>query len=173
MSVARPYARALFAAAADRSETVLADLDRAAELLARNPDLAAFLNHPGVAGGPKREVLGDALRADVDELTLHFLLLLVDRRRLGAFADILRAYRALVEEAQGTGRGVIESSRPLGPREVAALERAVSAWAGRRVSLVADVRPELLGGARVILGDRVVDGSMAGRLQQLGRRLKQ
>jgi F-type H+-transporting ATPase subunit delta len=174
VSVARPYARALLAAARDAGETeaVLADLEAAAAVLQSDADLAAFLNHPGVANEPKRQLLREAFGPRVRPLTLRFLLLLLDKRRFGAFPEILRAYRGLVQEALGLGQGRVETARPLTEAELSALEEAASRWAGRRVRLVPDVRPELIGGARIVLGDRVIDGSMAGALQRLARQLK-
>jgi F-type H+-transporting ATPase subunit delta len=174
MSVARPYARALYAAAADAgtADAVLADLEATADLFASAPDVTAFLNHPAVDLKPKQDVLREALGPKVHALTLRFLLLLLEKRRFGAFAEILRAYRALVEEAAGTGQGRVEAARPLSAEELAALEKAASVWAGHPVRLVADVRPELLGGARIVLGDRVIDGTMAGQLEALSKRLK-
>jgi F-type H+-transporting ATPase subunit delta len=174
MSVARPYARALFAAASEASEAepVLGDLEAVGELLAGNPPLAEFLNHPAVGLEPKQQVLREALGPRVHALTLRFLLLLLDKRRFAAFPEILRAYRTLVQEAAGLGQGRVEAARPLAAEELAALERAASRWAGHPVRLTADVRPELIGGARIVLGDRVIDGTTAGQLEALSRRLK-
>jgi F-type H+-transporting ATPase subunit delta len=174
MSVARPYARALFAAASEAREIepVLGDLEATSGLLAGSPDVAAFLNHPAVTVQAKQDVLRQALGPRLHALTLHFLLLLLDKRRFGAFEEILRAYRDLVEEAAGTARGRVEAARPLTAEELAALEKAASRWAGHPVRLSADVVPELLGGARIVIGDRVIDGTTAGQLEALSRRLK-
>jgi F-type H+-transporting ATPase subunit delta len=174
MSVARPYARALYAAAREASaaDAVLADLEATADLLTGTPDLAAFLKHPAVAAERKHAVLRQALAGRVGGLTLRFLLLLIDKRRFDAFPDIVRAFRGLVEAAQGIGRGRVETARPMTEQELAALEDAASRWLGGRVRLQADVRPELIGGARIIVGDRVIDGSLVGRIQRLGRQLQ-
>ncbi len=174
MSVARPYARALYEAASEASEAdaVLADLEATADLFDAVPDLAVFLNHPAVAPEPKHEVLREALGPRVHGLTLHFLLLLLDKRRFGALPEILQAYRAMVEEAAGVGRGRVETARAMSPKELAALEEAAGRWLGTKVRLQPDVRPELIGGARIIVGDRVIDGSLAGRIQRLGRQLR-
>ncbi|HVB08992.1 MAG TPA: ATP synthase F1 subunit delta [Bacillota bacterium] len=174
MSVARPYARALYAAAteAGAADAVMADLEATADLLASSPDVTAFLNHPAVGLEPKQDVLREAFGPRVHALTLRFLLLLLEKRRFGFFSEILQAYRVLAEDAAGTSRGRVEAARPLLPDELAALEKSASRWAGHPVKLVADVRPELLGGARIILGDRVIDGTTMGQLEALSKKLR-
>ena len=175
MSAAQPYARALYAAAGDEgepAETVLADLDAAIDLLEREPAVAAFLSHPALPPQGKRKVLQTALGGSIRPVTLRFLLLLTDKRRFSALPDIVRAFRGLVEAALGIGQGRLETARAVSAEELAALEAAASRWLGTKVRLQADVRPELIGGARIIFGDRVIDGSLAGRIQRLGRQLR-
>ena len=63
------------------------------------------------------------------------------------------------------------SAAPLGPDEVRALTARLEQLTGGRVELATDVDPSLLGGVVVRLGDRLIDGSVRGRLERLRSQL--
>jgi F-type H+-transporting ATPase subunit delta len=166
---ARPYAEALFAAAQGegRAAEVAAELEAVVELLEREPDLQSFLSHPGVTAAAKRQVLREVFAPRVSRLALNFLQLVVDKRRFGQLGEMVREYRARVEAALGLGEARVQSARALDPSELEAVARAVSRWSGRQVRVTQEVRPELIGGLRVIFGDRILDASVAGHLARL------
>ena len=63
------------------------------------------------------------------------------------------------------------SARPLERHEyvelVAKLERAY----GKKFEVTQEVNPKLIGGVRLMMGDRRIDASIAGRLDSLAREL--
>jgi F-type H+-transporting ATPase subunit delta len=76
-----------------------------------------------------------------------------------------------VEEAEGGVRARVQSARPLEPEETGRLAAALGRRLQRDVEIAAEVRRDLIGGARVLVGDRVLDGSLEGQLAALRRRL--
>jgi F-type H+-transporting ATPase subunit delta len=147
------------------------ELDAAIALLAGEPDLQAFFEHPGVAVDAKRQVLRELLAPRVRRVTLSFLQLLLDKRRLRELPAIARVYRTRVEEALGQGEARVQAARPLGREELEAIATALERRTGRKIRLSTDVRPELIGGVRIVLGDKVLDGSLRGQLERLSRTL--
>lgn len=178
MSVAQRYATALFQAAGGRSDrpgadaaAIAAELDAAVGLLEDEADLRAFLENPGLSGDAKRQVLREVFTARMGRLTLNFLQLLLDKRRIGFLAGIARAYRAQVEASLGEARAEVQSARPLTAAETAAIGRALERRTGKTIRLTSDVRPELIGGVRVVMGDTVLDGTVRSQLERLSRTL--
>ena len=72
--------------------------------------------------------------------------------------------------AYGEARSTIEGA-PLTPDETRALTARLEQTTGGRVSLETQVDPSLLGGLVVRVGDRLIDGSVRGRLERLRNRL--
>jgi F-type H+-transporting ATPase subunit delta len=67
---------------------------------------------------------------------------------------------------------IVRSAVPLDPAEKDRLGRALAGIYGRDVQVKAEVDPSVLGGMSVQVGDEVVDGTIAGRLDRLKRRFE-
>ena len=66
---------------------------------------------------------------------------------------------------------IVESATSLSIEQTTRLTAALTKIYGRPVSVHVLVQPELHGGIKVRVGDEVIDGSVAGRLDELRRRL--
>jgi F-type H+-transporting ATPase subunit delta len=171
-AAARPYAEALFAAATARGEVgeVLRELQAVQRALEEVPAARTLLLHPGVRPQAAEAVLV-RLTQGCRPLVARFLRLLADKGRMALFDDVLAALQARVDEAEGRVRAQVQTARPVDDELLATLARALGRRLGKQVDVSAEVRPELIGGARVLVGDRVLDASLAGQLAALRRRL--
>ena len=85
--------------------------------------------------------------------------------------DIADEYSALVDQAAGRVRAAATAAVELTEREKESLARNLADRLAREVMLETRVDPAILGGLVVRIGDRVIDASVATRLQRLRRRL--
>ncbi|CAN5121856.1 F0F1 ATP synthase subunit delta [soil metagenome] len=174
--VARNYADTLFALArsrgGDAAEEYGRGLEELSSLLDREPRIRAFLETPRVALEAKRTALREALGGRVPPTLLHFLLVVLDKRRQGSLREIAQAYQALVDEAHGRARAEVTLAEApddaLRSEIVAALERRL----GKQVVASWRTDRDLLGGVVVRVGDQVLDGSVRRRLGDLHGRLR-
>jgi len=170
--VARAYARALLAAAADagKVDEVRRDLGDFVAALASSASLRDVLADPQVDEGAKRRVLAELTR-DADPLVANTLQLLQQK---GRFA-IVSALRLELEELADAEAEVVKvevtSAIELGADAEERLAARVAEATGRRVELTKRVDAGVLGGLVVRVGDVIVDGSLRSRIGQLRRRL--
>ena len=68
---------------------------------------------------------------------------------------------------------VVTGARPIPDTQRHALQHALEAKTGKTIELTFEQEPSLLAGARVRIGNLVIDGSAAGRLRLLAERLTQ
>ena len=85
------------------------------------------------------------------------------------YREVVRLYRAAIARALQLEEVVIESAGPLSEETVADVVARFSASAGRSLRPVLKVRPDLLAGIRVRVGDDVWDASASGALSRLER----
>jgi len=169
--VAHRYAEALFSLAKKRG--VLADVQRDVERIATefsHPNVASYLLDARVPSGERRKRL-DPVLTGMHELTRNFVGLVFDKRRESLLRSFGDAFHARVLDERGAAEGVVESARALDGAEIDRLARSVGAKLGKTVSLQNKVTPDLLGGVRVIVGSRMVDHSLSGRLGGLKKRM--
>jgi len=173
-SVSRRYARALFSIGVDRGnfEQLGKELDAVADLWIGSPELREALANPVFKAAEKRAVLQSILprvapTADVQK----FVLLLLDRRRLPAVANIARAYREMADLHTGRVRAQITSAQALSPAELNRIRDSLARRTGKHVVLEASVDPSLIGGVVARVGDLVLDGSVRTQLVTLRAKL--
>lgn len=171
-SVALRYATALFELARERGalDAVAGDVERVAKLAA-DPERGAWLTDARISAAAKRERL-EKLAADMHPLSTNFLRLLSDKRRLEVLGELRAAFRRCLLAERNSAEGVVESPRPLDGEQLSALSTSLGALLGKRVELEARVRPELLAGVRVLVDNKLLDQSAAGRLEGLGTKLR-
>ena len=167
-TVARPYAEAAFQAALDKGA-----LAKAAEGLAFLAAVAAdervrsVLSDPRVTGQQKKELFASIAGGRLDEVTRNLVGVLVDNRREELVGAIAQEFEKLQREHDQVVKARITSAQPLSEAQrgeiVAALERRY----GMKVEAEMDVDPELLGGARVQVGDQVIHASVRDALAQM------
>ncbi len=66
---------------------------------------------------------------------------------------------------------VVTSAVPLSEGQRQRLGAALAAMYGRQIHLNLDVDPEVLGGVQVRIGDEVINGTIADRLDEVARRM--
>ena len=174
-TVAARYARALFIVTERRKETVaaLADLLAVGTLLAPGSRLARFFASPEVRLPDKRDLLSRALEKRAVRAVAVFIDLLLRKKRLRDLPTIVTEFEALVESSQGIQRAHLVSAVPFGKAELARLQKVLEARTHAKIKLSTEVDAQLLGGAQVRIGDRVIDrsvrtllGAVAARLQE-------
>ena len=88
---------------------------------------------------------------------------------------MLPEIRALFEdqknEAEGVAKARIETAMPLSDAQLAEITAALGKRFGKRIEATVEVNPALIGGARIAVGDTVIDGSVRGKLSSMAQAL--
>jgi len=104
-------------------------------------------------------------------LVLNLIGLMLRRSRIDQLPRVAAEFRRLDNARQGITLATATSAAPLSPDEVRALTARVEQLTGGRIELDLQVDPSLLGGLVVRVGDRLIDGSVRGRLERLRNQL--
>jgi len=169
-SAPRRYAEAAFQLATrDGSiETWRRELEQAAA--ATDGQLMDVLANPAL---PLDERLEAANRvfANLGQSVRNIIFLLVRRHRIEQLPRVVAEFIRLDERRQGIVHANATSAAPLTDLEVKALTARLEQMTGGRIALETDVDAALLGGLIVRVGDRLIDGSVRGRLERLRNQL--
>lgn len=172
-TVARRYADAIFDLASEQRavERVGTDLDAVAAAIRSNSHTTDFFLAPIIDRSEKERLLLTALRDSAHDVALHALLLLVRKRRMNLLGEIVKQYRVLELRARGVEPLTIMSAREIAPRERDAMLERLERIYAKKFDVTVRHDPKLIGGVRIAMGDRRIDGSILGRLEDLSRTL--
>jgi len=172
-TIARPYAEAAFALAREGDALpAWSQMLRLTSAVVADPRVAAALDNPALDAGAKESLLlsicGDGINAD----GRRFVRVLIEGDRIGVLPQIQAMFESLKDAAEGTAKAAIETAFPLEGAELAELTSALEKRFGREIEATVTVRPELIGGARVTVGDAVIDGSVQEQLRAMAAQLR-
>lgn len=174
--VAGRYASALFELAdkAQSLDSVAQDLTTFRKLVSESADLARLIASPIVA----RDLQGRALLAVLDAagikgLVRSFIGTVTANGRARELPAMASAFLAELARRRGETTATVTSAVPLTPAQLDQLASALkSVLGGAKVSIDAQVNPDILGGLVVKVGSRLFDSSIRSKLSRLQLAMK-
>jgi F-type H+-transporting ATPase subunit delta len=172
-TVARPYAQAAFNLAVETgtlakwSETLAA-----LALVAADERVRAAASDPNLTevqvAGLFISILSGRLTGDAE----NFVRVLAENGRLGLLPEIRAQFEALKNEHEGVLEAEVHAAFELSDAQLADLAQRLEKKTGRKVRTTVQIDKDLIAGVRIVLGDKVIDGSARAQLGALETALK-
>jgi F-type H+-transporting ATPase subunit delta len=173
-NIARRYAKAVLEIGVESNtlKQLVDELSMLAETYSGSEELRRALDNPLVGHEAKKAILWDvAHSAGVGSVAKNTLLLMGDRRRLHALPAVAQLLREMSDAKQGVLRAEVTTAVRLSDEYYARLQAKLEKMTGQRVVLDKKEDPLILAGVIARIGDRVYDGSLRARLDELGHAL--
>lgn len=170
--VSRRYARALFdvAEGAGTVDEVEEEFKAVTSLIDGDGEVKHFWTSRAVQAEAKKATIEASFGGHgIGRPVLNFLKVVVDKGRESSLPGMLTEYSRLADDHRRVVDVEVRSATELGSATCERIGKGVEASLGKKVRLRVMVEPELIGGIVVRIGDRVMDGSVAGRLTALKR----
>ena len=169
-SAARRYAEALLALSPN--ERAVGELRTSLEKLAPVFDrvTVAGLRDPSVPMKQRIAALSAALAGEPAAIR-SLMVLLLETDRIALVPRIALAFGDLVDRRLGISKARITTAVPLKASEEREFVNRLERESGRRLRATFAVDPTLIGGAKVQIGDHLIDSSVHAKLIALGRQL--
>lgn len=172
-TLARPYAEAVFriadagAALGDWSAT-LSNLAN----VAADPSIAAAIEDPNFSSSKVAGLFIQVLAGKLTGEAENFVRVLAENHRLELLPEIAAQYEVLKNDREGVVDAEVISAFPMTDAQLAELATQLEKKTGKRVKTQVSVDPELIAGVRIVIGDKVIDGSARAHLNALEAALK-
>lgn len=169
IQLARKYGMAIFEIAQEENklDAYGQELSEVSQAIFAQAELKDFLTNPQIQPQDKKTVLLKLLQAEISPLMMKFLLLLVDKRRMGLLEAINDCYQELSNKAQGIIVADVTTAYDLKAELMTRLTSKLEAVTDKKVKLRTHSDAGIIGGIVVKIGDTRIDGSVTGRLQAL------
>ncbi|MFD8547702.1 F0F1 ATP synthase subunit delta [Streptomyces sp. NPDC059649] len=147
------------------------ELFRFGRIVGANPELRRALTDRNAAASAKTELLRSLLGGRANPVTERVVIRLVVQPRGRSLEAGLDALSKLAAHRRDRMVAVVTSAVPLSDGQRERLSASLTALYGRQIHLNLDVDPEVLGGVQVRIGDEVINGTIAERLDEATRRM--
>ncbi|HQK89734.1 MAG TPA: ATP synthase F1 subunit delta [Smithellaceae bacterium] len=169
-NISKRYARAFFDIAGEEQklEQYYNELHQFSSVIAQNKDLGGFLANPIFEQEIKKKVLEKIIgKLSLSPMTINFLKLLIDKKRIDILPDIETCYRQLMDETLKTVRVTVKTAFPLSGEMQSYITSSLKKMTGRTVDVTVENDKNLLGGIVIGVGDTLYDGSIKNQLNNM------
>ncbi len=172
-TIARPYAEAAFRIAEEQKAFPgWSRMLGFVSAVVADPAMTLALDNPKLTAPEKEAMLLSVCGDQLDPLGRNFLRVLVDADRITVIPQIASLFDGLKDAAEGVAKAHIESAFPLTDAEFADIKASLEKHFGKKIEATVAVDPALIGGARITVGDKVIDGSVQAKLQAMATQLR-
>jgi F-type H+-transporting ATPase subunit delta len=169
-NISKRYARAFFDIAGEEQklEQYYNELHQFSSVIAQNKDLGGFLANPIFEQEIKKKVLEKIIgKLSLSPMTINFLKLLIDKKRIDILPDIETCYRQLMDETLQKVRVTVKTAFPLSGEMRSYITSSLKKMTGRTVDVTVENDKNLLGGIVIGVGDTLYDGSIKNQLNNM------
>ena len=167
--VASKYASALFELALDQKleDQFKEDIHFIKDIISTHPELIDVLSKIQFTKAQKKELINDVFKPYVHSFTINLLYLLVDKNRTVVLRHFVEEYIHLHNQHFNIVEAIAYSVSPLTKEEIKELESSLSLKQKQTVSIINRIDPTLISGIKIRFDDKVIDGSMKSRIENL------
>lgn len=174
MTIARPYAEAVFTVAKEEGE-----LNAWSESLANiativsDETMQAFMSNPETTDAQVAEVINAVLGGKAEKELDNLLIVMSENKRLQALPFVSELFEVMKAEEEKKVRATVISARAATVEQKKKLSAALNAKFDAEVEITYEEDPSLIAGIKIIVGDWAIDGSALSQLKKLGAAIAQ
>ena len=176
-AVDKVYAKSLFELAEAeggraRLEELSAELDEFVELARAEPSLSEFLASRILGIEDRAKSLNTMFEGRISDLLLKFLQVLNRKERLNRGLSIVAAFDEMIQERFGRIEVNVFTREPISADQVASIKARLEAATGREPAIYPYTVPNMIGGVKMQIGDRLFDDSIQTSLRNMTEIIK-
>ncbi|MBU5427836.1 F0F1 ATP synthase subunit delta [Tissierella pigra] len=171
--VSSRYALALFEAGLDmdRNNEFNKELDFLKAVFESEAKLLQIFNHPRISKSEKKSLIDNIFKGKLSEEMINFLYIIVDKRREGFILDIIEKYKEIFNEHENILNVVAITAIPMKESSKEKLKSVLSSRLNKKVELSNKVDKTVIGGVLLRVENRIIDGTVKGQLESIGKAL--
>jgi len=143
------------------------DLDLISGLIKENPEYTSFLASPAMELSVRLAAIDEAFATALQEETLSFLKLLCKNGRIKDLKPCIEEFFKLKTVAENRTTATVYYALPLTNEQKSALLKKLEASVQKKVDMIFIEDKSLLGGLKIELDGKVLDGSVKHHLEEV------
>lgn len=172
VTIARPYAEAVFRLAREKGALApWSDALAMVDAVVRDPLVQERIGDPKVSAQELEGLILGVIGSRIDGTARNLVQVLIANGRMELMPQIRALYEGLRREHEGVLEVRITSALPVADDQLKSLVARLEQKYQRKVSVQVEIDPQLIGGVRAAVGDKVIDATVRGRLDAMAAAL--
>lgn len=167
--VTKNYTDVIFDLAQEENhvEQIGEELGSIAEIMAANPEYLTMLTSPQIPKNEKIDSLNQVFGGKITETSLNFMKVLIENRRAAYLLAIAESYKVSQRKFLGIEYVEALTAVPMDEDQKEKLIRTLETKLGKKIELNNIVDSDIIGGMKIKIGEKALDGSLSNRLKAL------
>ena len=172
--LAKRYSEALTEVAKNKNEldTVWADLQTVEESITSVKEMANFLSHPVIPVFEKKDMVKSVFEGKINNDVLNLLYILLEKNKINLLSTILYCFEESMDEAKNILKVGVVSAVEIDEDLKHKLQEKLESKLNKSVKFDFETKPEIIAGVVLKIQDKVIDGSMAAKLEGFKKALR-
>ncbi len=157
-----------------KDEEAEAELVAFSETLRASPELERVLNHPKLSTEDRKRLISKLYSGTAGEIypiLVQFFGVLFQKNRFSLIHEIAASFKRIADEAQGQALAEIKTAVPLDASAQGKIAAKLERITGLKITIKNQTDPSLIGGVLVKVRNRVIDGSVRNRVDEIKKAL--
>ena len=169
--VANRYASALFETGIDLDKIKLFndELNFVGKIFGGEEKLFQILHHPKIKESEKRDLIDSLFKDRLSEEMINFLYILIDKRREGYILQIVEEYTKMFNEHEDIIKVIAVTAVAMEDKAKGKLAEVLKDKLKKTIELTNEIDKKLIGGVLLKIEDKLIDGTVKGQLESIGR----
>ena len=167
-TIASRYGLALFSLALDKNKVLdwQAEVKELMSILKENTGFIMILGSSFKSLEERQQILEKTL-VGVDKDIIALIKVVMENNRTNSLLDILESFNSYCNEYRGVSEGYIYSTLKLEQKFINQIETKISKMEHNKVELKNVIDPSLIGGVKIVIHDRIYDGSIKHQIEMM------
>ena len=167
-TIASRYGLALFSLAMDKNKVLewQEEVKELVSVLKENADFIMILGSSFMPLNERQEILEKSLQG-VDKEIIALMKVVMENNRTSSLLDIFESFNSYCNEYRGISEGYVYSTLKLEQKVINQIEDKISKMEHNKVELKNVIDPTLIGGIKIVIHDRIYDGSIKHHLETM------
>ncbi len=168
--IANRYIQALLELPKSEEENKMLEkgLKDVAELFSSNEEFRRVVNDPRITNDIKIEIVKEILPQYKNAVFMNFISLIIKEKRINFIEEIAEQYEQINKEINKELKIKIISAYKIDDEQIKKIvEKYKTMYKVKTINYELEVDESLLGGVKVIVGNKVYDGSVISQLKQM------
>ena len=167
------YAKALFLLSKDKGvmEEVYTDMSVLLDYCNNVDEFNELLNSPVIKPSKKKKALKSIFDNRVNQLTLNFLTIMVNNKRVSLLASIARNVIGFYKDEIKIKSVALYTAVPLEEAHLLSIKDLLQSELDAKIDMTVRVRDNLIGGFILMVDGKMLDATIANKLKELKKKL--